>query len=34
MSRYDPERITLCDIYKCEDCPRRGDDCDGKDEDD
>ena len=21
---------TLCDIYDCSDCPRMGDDCDGK----
>ena len=24
--------ITYCDIYECNDCPRYGDDCDGKDE--
>ena len=30
MSRFDPEIITYCDINKCEDCPRYGDDCDGK----
>ena len=23
---------SLCDIYKCEECPRYGDDCDGKGE--
>ena len=23
------ETITYCDIYKCKDCPRYGDDCDG-----
>ena len=23
--------VTYCDIYKCDDCPRMGDDCDGKD---
>ena len=33
MSKYDPESITLCDINKCEDCPRYGDDCDGEFED-
>ena len=26
---YDDVR-TLCDIYKCSDCPRYGDDCDGE----
>lgn len=34
---YDDIR-TYCDIYRCEDCPRCGDDCDGRweenDEDD
>lgn len=32
----EPDIITLCDINKCEDCPRYGDDCDGRweDEDD
>ena len=29
-----PDRVTYCEIYKCKDCPRYGDDCDGKDEDD
>jgi predicted transcriptional regulator len=24
---------TYCELYKCEDCPRYGDDCDGKGED-
>ncbi len=24
--------VTYCDIYKCEDCPRYGDDCDGRGE--
>ena len=24
--------VTYCDIYKCEDCPRYGDDCDGNGE--
>lgn len=28
------EVVTYCDIIdRCEDCPRCGDDCDGKDED-
>lgn len=26
------EIITYCMIYACEDCPRYGDDCDGRDE--
>lgn len=30
---YDEDIITYCDIYKCEDCPRCGDDCDGNGED-
>ena len=34
---YDPlewdDIRSLCDICECEDCPRMGDDCDGKDED-
>lgn len=39
MKQYDPlERddiITYCEIYeKCDDCPRLGDDCDGRGEDD
>ena len=24
--------VTNCMIYECEDCPRYGDDCDGRDE--
>ena len=32
MSIYEPDNITLCDIYKCEECPRYGDDCDGNGE--
>ena len=24
--------VTYCMIYECEDCPRYGDDCDGRDE--
>ena len=27
---YDEDIITYCDICKCEDCPRCGDDCDGE----
>lgn len=31
---YDPfDGATLCDINECSDCPRYGDDCDGKEED-
>lgn len=31
---YDPyDIVTYCDIYDCKDCPRYGDDCDGKGED-
>ena len=26
------EIVTYCMIYACEDCPRYGDDCDGRDE--
>ena len=26
----DGEVVYFCDIYECEDCPRFGDDCDGK----
>lgn len=29
LSEYD-DIITYCDICKCEDCPRMGDDCDGE----
>ena len=29
---YEYERITYCDICSCDDCPRKGDDCDGKGE--
>lgn len=24
--------VTYCMIYECEDCPKYGDDCDGRDE--
>lgn len=27
------EALTYCDIYKCSECPRCGDDCDGEWED-
>lgn len=30
----DGEVVYLCDIYDCEYCPRYGDDCDGKGEED
>ena len=34
---YDPfnndDIVTYCDIYTCEECPRYGDDCDGRWED-
>ena len=26
------EIITYCEIFACEDCPKYGDDCDGRDE--
>ena len=36
--RYDPMECddirTLCEICDCDDCPRMGDDCDGKPDDD
>lgn len=32
LEEYDDVR-TLCDIYKCSECPRYGDDCDGEGED-
>lgn len=28
----DKEIVTYCMIYSCEDCPKYGDDCDGRDE--
>ena len=28
MDEYD-DVTTFCDIYKCEECPRYADDCDG-----
>ena len=32
---YDPfDNTTYCDIYECYDCPRMGDDCDGKENED
>ena len=34
--RYDPLEYddirTYCDIYSCDECPRCGDDCDGRDD--
>ena len=29
-----PDGVTYCELYACKDCPRYGDDCDGKDEED
>lgn len=26
------EIVTYCMVYECEECPRYGDDCDGRDE--
>lgn len=32
---YDPfDGETYCDIYECSECPRYGDDCDGREDDD
>ena len=28
----DKEKVTYCMIYECEECPKYGDDCDGRDE--
>lgn len=28
----DKEKVTYCMIFECEDCPKYGDDCDGRDE--
>lgn len=28
----DKEIVTYCMIFECEDCPRYGDDCDGRDD--
>lgn len=28
------DAITYCDIYKCSECPRCGDDCDGNEDGD
>ena len=28
----DKEIVTYCMIFECEDCPKYGDDCDGRDE--
>jgi hypothetical protein len=34
MREWDPfeydDVMTLCDINECSDCPRMGDDCDGR----
>lgn len=30
----DGEVVYFCDIYDCEDCPKYGDDCDGKEDED
>lgn len=30
----DQEIVTYCDIFKCSECPRYGDDCDGREDDD
>ena len=27
----DKEKVMYCMIYECEDCPKYGDDCDGRD---
>lgn len=27
----EDDAVRFCDIYKCSDCPRMGDDCDGED---
>lgn len=32
-SYWDDDYVSLCDVNDCEDCPRYGDDCDGKGED-
>lgn len=32
LDEYDI--VTYCDINECSDCPRYGDNCDGKEEDD
>lgn len=29
-----PDFVTYCEVCKCKDCPRYGDDCDGRDEED
>lgn len=30
----EDERVRYCDVCDCEDCPRYGDDCDGKEDED
>ena len=36
MRTYDPLEYddirTICDVCDCDDCPRMGDDCDGRDD--
>ena len=29
---FEKEIVTYCMIYSCEDCPKYGDDCDGREE--
>jgi len=29
-----PDLVSYCEVCKCKDCPRYGDDCDGNDEED
>ena len=34
MKEFDPyDIVTYCDVCECEECPRYGDDCDGKGDD-
>lgn len=28
----DKEKVTYCMIYECEECPKYGDDCDGRED--
>lgn len=30
----EEEVITYCELFKCNECPKYGDDCDGKEDDD
>ena len=38
MRAHDPmehdDIVTYCDIYTCDECPRYGDDCDGREDED